>query len=235
MPTPGKIQIFMSTPWELQALFYNFEVNSAELKPEHLSWIRTTVGVHILTKGQTARSPQRTREMTATIVGLASRAGDDASNFRLSKARAENVSDAISLLDPGSLLSERKVAVGEEAARLLRFKDGVEHEKWRGVYIRLYDPSKVPNYGPSADRPLPKWNNNLLQIYDAGAKTKIWHGDLFEKKDEASVSLGVKSRRELREELTKLVADGITFSRVVFQTHGRPGIIKIGDDPIPYF
>src|SRR5260221_8511946 len=76
---------------------------------------------------------------------------------------------------------------------------------------------------------------DMLQIYDAGAKTKIWHNQLFEPRDNASVSLGVKGVTALHEELTKLVTAGKTFSKVLFETHGESGMLWLGDDPIAYF
>jgi hypothetical protein len=75
---------------------------------------------------------------------------------------------------------------------------------------------------------------DMLQIYDAGAKTKIWHNSLFEPRSDASFSLGVKTEKELHEGLTKLVAAEKTFSKVLFETHGQSGIIFLGD-PIGYY
>lgn len=76
---------------------------------------------------------------------------------------------------------------------------------------------------------------DMLQIYDASAETLLWHNQLFEPRDDASVSLGVKSTKALHEELAKLVAAGKTFSRLLFETHGKPGMLKLGDDSILYF
>ncbi len=76
---------------------------------------------------------------------------------------------------------------------------------------------------------------DMLQIYDAGAKTYIWHNPLFEQRDDASFSLGVKKTKELHEGLTNLVAAGKTFSKVLFETHGEPGMLWLGGDPIQYF
>ncbi len=78
-------------------------------------------------------------------------------------------------------------------------------------------------------------NGDLLQIYDSGVKTPIWHGQLFEARDDAAVALGVTTRKQLHEGLHKLIADGRTFSKVVFDTHGEPGLLWIGDDPVMYF
>jgi hypothetical protein len=149
MPGPGKIQVFMSTPWELQALLYNFEINSAQLKTEHENWIRTQIGVHSGPKG-VVLPPQRTRTMEAQITGLASRTGSDAWNWTLSQARAKHVSDAIWLLDASKLLVGTTFGLGEEGARLLGQPDNTEDERWRSVFVRLYDGSKIRVYGPTA-------------------------------------------------------------------------------------
>jgi hypothetical protein len=76
---------------------------------------------------------------------------------------------------------------------------------------------------------------DLLQVYDAAAKTKLWHNQLFEPNDDAAEVLGVTGISELHERLGKLVADRRTFSKVSFQTHGDSGRIKIGDDWLLYF
>jgi hypothetical protein len=76
-------------------------------------------------------------------------------NWRLAKRRAEAVSTAIWLLDPGLLPDEIKFGVGEEAARLAGLKDGLEDGRWRSVFVRLYDPTKVMIY-TVASRP-PVW------------------------------------------------------------------------------
>src|SRR5882762_3877047 len=103
---PGRIQIFMATPFELQALLYNFDINSAVLKVEHRNWITRTIGVHPPPSPGVDVIPQRTIHMTWGLVGLASRSGSNALNWQLAKRRAEAVSQAIWLLDPGLLPDE---------------------------------------------------------------------------------------------------------------------------------
>lgn len=78
-------------------------------------------------------------------------------------------------------------------------------------------------------------NNDLLQIYDSGAKTKLWHNVLFEPRDEAAVSVGVTKVAELHVKLRELLAAGKTFSRLLVETHGESGILWIGRDPLAYF
>jgi hypothetical protein len=153
MSGPGKIAIFMATAWDLQALLYNFEINSPELKPEHKKWITEKIGVHPPPSPGVDVTPQRTRTMSALICGLASRTGSDALNWHLSQNRAEKVADAIWRLDPSIFLNGLKFGLGEEAARIAGLKDGVEDEKWRSVFVRLYDPSKIRVYGPARPPP----------------------------------------------------------------------------------
>lgn len=73
-------------------------------------------------------------------------------------------------------------------------------------------------------------NGDLLQIYDASARTWLWNNPLFERNDDASVSLGVNGTKELHEELAKLLAAGRTFARVAFQTHGESGMLWLGNE-----
>jgi hypothetical protein len=116
----GKIQIFLATSYELQALLYNFDINSSELKPEHCNWITRTIGVHPPPSPGVDVTPQRTINMTWSLVGLASRTGSDALNWRLAKRRAEAVSTAIWLLDPGLLPDEIKFGVGRGVGSIRR-------------------------------------------------------------------------------------------------------------------
>jgi hypothetical protein len=145
----------MATPFELQALLYNFDINSAVLKVEHRNWITHTIGVHPPPSPGVDVTPQRTIHMTWGLVGLASRSGSDSLNWQLAKRRAEVVSQAIWLLDPGLLPDEIKFGVGEEAAWLAGLKDGLEDERWRSVFVRLYDPTKIRIYGPVQRPPVP--------------------------------------------------------------------------------
>jgi hypothetical protein len=155
MPGPGKITIFMYTEFEVQALLYNFDVNSSALKAEHSNWITKEIGVHPPPRPGVTTGPQRTHNMEWLLVGLASRTGSSGRNWNLAKSRARAVSDAIWLLDPGLLPVEIRFGVGEEAARLAGLKDGLEDERWRSVFVRLYDPTKIKIYGPVYRPPVP--------------------------------------------------------------------------------
>jgi len=136
MSPPGKITVYMYTDWQLTAHLHEYAVNSPDPRPEHRAWIKENV------------TKYRQREMTALIFGLASRTGTPEHNIKLSKARAEGISSEIQRLDFSSLLIDTRFALGEEAAKLVGFKDSVEDGRWRGVFLDLYNPAKVPNYGP---------------------------------------------------------------------------------------
>ncbi len=136
MPGPGKISLYAKTPSRIQALLYNFDVNSPDLKPEHIDWMKDNVTQYI------AR-----REMASSVIGLASRTGDNAYNVRLSKARAHAVSQQLFLLHP-KMPTETMIYVGEEAAALIGVKDGVEDEKWRSVLFTVFE-DKLPAPPPS--------------------------------------------------------------------------------------
>src|SRR4029079_19031316 len=122
---------FVATDSELTVLFYNFDVNSAVLKPAHLQYLTTTVTTYL------------SKNLVATVIGLTSRTGSDAYNMGLSKLRAEAVSRAIKGLDASFSVIAGEGAVGEEAARIAGVPDSTEDGWWRGVLILLQDPAKV--------------------------------------------------------------------------------------------
>jgi hypothetical protein len=72
-----------------------------------------------------------------------------------------------------------------------------------------------------------------LYVYDATSMIdRIQAGGRFEGDDDV-LTFGIESGvKELLEVFKRLVSDGRRFNRVVFQTHGSPGTIYFGDDPI---
>jgi hypothetical protein len=126
----------MYTDWQLTAHLYEYEVNSPSPKPEHRAWIQQHVPKYLR------------RGMRALIIGLASRTGTREYNIKLSSARAHIVGGEIQRLDYSSMLIDTQLVLGEEVAKLLGFKDGVEDGRWRGVFLDLYNQDRVPNYGP---------------------------------------------------------------------------------------
>jgi hypothetical protein len=218
---PGKIQIFLATSYELQALLYNFDINSSELKPEHRSWITRTIGVHPPPSPGVQVTPQRTIKMTWALVGLASRTGSDALNWRLAKRRAEAVSTAIWLLDPGLLPDEIKFGVGEEAARLAGMKDGIEDERWRAVFVRLYDPTKVRIYTVASRPPVsmdrPSYRKYMLKDKPGKSVPMDEHDEKAEKAFQASrEAMQYLSEPPPMQEKTISVPDNWTITQVEY-------------------
>lgn len=137
MSTPGRVATYMYTDWQLTAHLYEYDVDSADPKPEHKAWLKENAAKH------------RKRGMTAVIFGLASRTGTREHNIKLSKARAKGISDELQRLDWSSMVISTEFFLGEEVGRILGLKDGIEDGRWRGVFIDLYNPDKVPQYGPA--------------------------------------------------------------------------------------
>jgi hypothetical protein len=120
------ISVVRSPGIQMSALLYNFE-NSSDLKPEHLTWIRTTL------------HPWTTiRDIGMLVVGLTSRTGSDALNMKLSKARADAVSRELFLLSR-SMPIETTTWVGEKAAAIVGVQDDVEDQRWRAVWVNIGD------------------------------------------------------------------------------------------------
>ena len=129
MSGPGKILVLTDPQSQvsLTALLYNFDVDSPQLKPQHTQCL----DAHVKSFLSNGYYPQ--------IVGFASRTGTDAHNWSLSKARADNVERYLQRFNPNNTAHwvALSVAVGEEAARLLGVKDGIEDEHWRGVWLNI--------------------------------------------------------------------------------------------------
>jgi hypothetical protein len=69
-----------------------------------------------------------------------------------------------------------------------------------------------------------------LYVYDSSSDIDRNQEKVRFSKQEGLVTLGVGSRAELLRGLDGLVANGNTFTRVLFQTHGHSGGIWFGDD-----
>jgi hypothetical protein len=149
----------MYTDWQLTANLYEYDIDSAEPKPEHKAWLR-----------ENATKYRQKRGMSALIFGLASRTGTREHNIKLSKARAKGISDELQRLDWSSMLISTDFFLGEEVGRVLGLKDGIEDGRWRGVFIDLFNPDKVPQYGP-ARRPRIDIERRVFVSIPIGHKT----------------------------------------------------------------
>jgi hypothetical protein len=220
MSGPGKIRLFSDPDSQasLTVLLYNFDVDSPQLKPQHTQWL----DAHIKSFLASGYYPQ--------IVGLASRSGADAHNWSLSKARADNVEQYLQRFNPTNTVHWKAVtvAVGEEAARLLGIRDGIEDEHWRGVWLNIH-PMTARSGPPSGPKTVPR-NFDLLFIYDVKANEGMGIDRLYNGPNVYSIP--ARDISFLEKWLDLLVKDGMTFSKALWFTHGAPGQIKIGNDII---
>ncbi|MGA2779344.1 MAG: hypothetical protein ABSF94_17450 [Steroidobacteraceae bacterium] len=142
-----KVRVVSTTP--PTALLYAFDVGSAVLKPEHSLWLNKNMPPYL--------TPRRSWEPRAQLflIGLASRTGPEEFNMSLSMSRAQNVEKALQDVARANgvdwfraaarCLIDRRVAMGEEAARLAGMPDGVEDERYRGVLVGVGEtPFKSP-------------------------------------------------------------------------------------------
>lgn len=139
MSRPGKITVFEQTPIMLKALLYNFDVGSSAVKSEHIEWL--TVNAKIF--------QQRRGNIIISTIGLASRTGSDRYNMNLSKMRGDAVQQEVFFLNPRylHLRDTTEVYVGERAANPIGIQDNVEDERWRGVFLQIWD-RPMPKYTP---------------------------------------------------------------------------------------
>jgi hypothetical protein len=140
MPGPGQIHMHSSGPFQFNALLYNFEIDSSEVKPEHIDWISTIIPPLYKRTG-----------IQIVMAGLASRTGSDSYNMALSRRRVEAVGNKIFLAnakrDNVSLNIEMTTYFGESAAAYAGVQDGVEDDLWRAVNISVSE-SKLYAYLP---------------------------------------------------------------------------------------
>jgi hypothetical protein len=150
---PGQIHVIAETTENLMALLYDFDVDSSALKPEHIQWLEKTV------------TPYRNRDMTALIIGLASRTGSNDWNLSLSRRRAASVSSQLFVLKPTRFLTEARVAVGEEAAKIAGLQDRVEDGRWRSVFINIHDPKRILPPPPPPPKPVKSvWRRTWAKV-----------------------------------------------------------------------
>jgi hypothetical protein len=136
MSSPGKILLYSQTPTSLSALLYNFDVGRTDIKPEHTTWIMTTVVPFA-----------KRQNFKIGTVGMASRTGSEKLNLELSKNRAQAVLKQIWFHNPGKMLGIAEVYAGEKAAEILGYKDNVEDDKFRGVLVNVTE-EKAVTYTP---------------------------------------------------------------------------------------
>ena len=112
-------------------MIYNFDINGAELKPKHRSWLDLNV-VPVLQRGG-----------SISIEGIADRMGTDEHNMRLARLRANATLNYLRFRSPGRLRSRSYNWTGELRAREAGVLDDTYDEYYRAVRI-CWSPSSVP-------------------------------------------------------------------------------------------
>lgn len=137
----GDVLVYEESPENLQALLYDFAVDSGELRQAHRRWIKKVVPFW------------RTRSMSMVLLGLASRTGSYGRNMNLAKARANAVREAVSQLDPTPMPIALEIPTGEYIAQFLGVKDRTEDALFRSVYLNIYNPRLVAKPPPPPPPP----------------------------------------------------------------------------------
>ena len=137
---PGKVEVDQSYsgPGMAKALLYNFDIDGADIKPEHERYLRAT-----------ALPLLRDNRGAIWMQGSASRSGADAYNLRLSRRRVSNVESVLlrSGITPRQVQSD---AVGEALA----FGHAREDERDRAVALVILPYARpVPPPQNVPDRP----------------------------------------------------------------------------------
>ncbi len=137
----GDVLVYEESPENLQALLYDFAVDSGELRQAHRRWIKKIVPFW------------RTRNMSMVLLGLASRTGSYGRNMNLATARANAVREAVSQLDPSPMPIALEIPTGEYIAQFLGVKDRTEDALFRSVYLNIYNPRLVATPPPPPPPP----------------------------------------------------------------------------------
>jgi hypothetical protein len=119
-------------------MLFNFDIAGDNLKPEHESFLRLKVAPLLRNSG------------SASILGLASRSGEEASNLDLSRRRAVNTKAALLRCVGRTFQIRLTEGVGEQFARRIGQPDGLEDMRCRSVFLEL---SQSPIPPPHPDIP----------------------------------------------------------------------------------
>jgi hypothetical protein len=116
-------------------LLFNFDVDGAQLKPEHEKVLRTEVAPTLRSGG------------SLSVVGLASRSGKAGHNEALSLRRARAVLGYLERMIPQRFPVRTLSGFGERKAAAEGYRDGVEDERFRSVLV-LVSSTSVPPRAP---------------------------------------------------------------------------------------
>jgi hypothetical protein len=139
---PGKGQQLLFPD---RLLLFNFNIDGHELKPEHQSFLQTTVVPTLQSGG------------SISIVGLASRSGRFMHNQHLSVHRAESVRTFLQRTVPNGFAVREFKGFGERKAKFDHLPDGSENERYRSVVLFLSSGPlpPVPQLNDSSMREVP--------------------------------------------------------------------------------
>jgi hypothetical protein len=221
---PGKVDLDLS--WSgvgmLKALLYNFDFDDfadrkiRALKSEHIAFLADKV-LPLLENNRG----------NVWLEGSASRMGANAWNMETSQTREGRV--AAYLADHGVNWDQMQVdAVGEEVANKLKHTEDDPRDRSVTIWVLPRINVNVPL--PKRVPPKPKMSQTKLYIYD----TSDWI-DRLQARGRFSgqhdvLTFGIQNGiKGLLEVFNQLLRTGQHFNRVVFQTHGSPGVIWFGD------
>lgn len=126
---PGKQELLPNS----RILLYNFGIDQCHLKPEHRTFLMSSVAPALRTGG------------SISIVGLASRSGTFKHNDRLSLQRADSVRTFLQHSVKNAFPIREFKAFGERKAKLDGMRDGSENERYRSVLLFMSASPKPPD------------------------------------------------------------------------------------------
>lgn len=130
---------------EVKCLLFDYDSGKAEIKSAHMKYVKEKV-VPILTKGG-----------SLTVIGMASRFGNEAANKSLSSQRARQALTFLKSLAPKIASNIYEVTVkgaGTTVAKNQLQPEGSDNERYRSVYVSVWN-KKEPPPVPPPDTKLP--------------------------------------------------------------------------------
>lgn len=182
-------------------IIFNFDVDSAQLKLEHLDMLRSWV------------VPLLNKRYSISIVGLASRTGKTAHNLHLSQQRADRTLEFLSGEVRNNFNAKNVIGYGDLMAEDAGDRENTEDPRFRAVLI-LAAP------GPTPPAPPPKIDLSSVQVDGRLPKPDRWDqaGLVVDRVVDVAGFLEQVSWGEVAEAFGKI---GIVF-QVISSTIGMP-------------
>jgi hypothetical protein len=131
---------------EIRCLLYDYDSGSANVKSAHMTYMKTKI-LPVLSKGG-----------SLTIIGMASRCGNEATNSSLSSTRARQALAYVTQIAPKNVKSKMYEAAvagaGTTVAKNQLQPAGSDNERYRSVYMSVWNKSDPPP-PPTPDVKLP--------------------------------------------------------------------------------